>query len=108
MIAVYFALTYRSYVPRTRSRKTLPEAVSKKRQEKSATTELQQKPVPEKDLKLLADRGGALQPVSEKKNAQPVPSAGAEPREPLPANDQQPVSSPFANDNAEDQAKQKH
>ncbi|KAL4003194.1 hypothetical protein ACH3XW_6605 [Acanthocheilonema viteae] len=76
MISIYFAMTYRSYLPRSRKRKAMSGAAPKKKLEESAmisnVAELQLKPAPEKKSKPLS--GGELQPVSENKDVQPVPN----------------------------------
>lgn len=75
MLSIYFAMTYRPYLPRSRSRRVISETVLEKKLEGRAMQPnmavLQTKPVHEKELKLSS--GGVWGPVSEKRDLQPVP-----------------------------------
>lgn len=107
MASIYFAMTYRSYLPRFRRQTAISEAVSKKKQEESTMApnmaQLQLEPVPEKELQPLPKEES--QPVPTK-NLQPV--SRGEPQKPLPAKDQQLVPSPSTNEKAKVQVEEKH
>ncbi|KAK6101720.1 hypothetical protein QQG55_5655 [Brugia pahangi] len=107
MLSLYLAITYRSYLPRSKRQKRASEAVPKKKQSESVMTsnvvEQHLQPVLDHQLKPLSKRES--QPVS-KENLQQVPEGGS--LQPLFAKNQQPVSFLSTDGRTKDQAKEQH
>uniref|UniRef100_A0A0R3QLS0 G_PROTEIN_RECEP_F1_2 domain-containing protein n=1 Tax=Brugia timori TaxID=42155 RepID=A0A0R3QLS0_9BILA len=107
MLSVYLAITYRSYLPRSKRQKRASEAVPKKKQSESVmasnVVEQHLQPVLDHQLKPLSKRES--QPVS-KENLQQVPEGGS--LQPLFAKNQQPVSFLSTDGRTKDQAKEQH